>query len=59
MIRPKVCHYVRFEGQMLDLSFVNKTLIALTSTPSEDVVGATNESEQVRFSGNIGITLQK
>ena len=48
----KVCHYVRFEGQMLDLSFVNKTLIALTSTPSEDVVGATNESEQVRFSGN-------
>ena len=45
-----MCHWARFEGQMLDLSFVNKNIICLTSTPSDEL-NINNESEQVRFSG--------
>ena len=48
----KICCSSTFEGHLLDLSFVNKTVICLTSTPSEDP-GAINEGERVQFSGDM------
>ena len=47
----KTCHAARFEGVLLDLSFVNKTLVCLTSTPSDEP-GNVNESERIRYSGD-------
>jgi hypothetical protein len=47
----KVCHSAKFEGILLDISFVQKVVICLTSTPSDDP-GAINESERIRFSGD-------
>ncbi len=47
----KTCHAARFEGMLLDLSFVNKILVCLTSTPSDEP-GNVNESERIRYSGD-------
>ena len=47
----KTCHAARFEGVLLDLSFVNKTLVVLTSTPSDEP-GNVNESERIKYSGD-------
>ena len=47
----KTCHAARFEGVLLDLSFVNKTIVCLTSTPSDEP-GNVNESERIRYSGD-------
>ena len=46
-----ICHSMRFEGQVLDVSFVNKTVLCLNSTPTDEP-GSVNESERVRFTGD-------
>ena len=47
----QVSHWERFEGLLLDLSFVNQTVVALVSTPSDEM-GAANESERITCTGD-------
>ncbi len=47
----KVCHWSRFEGKLLDLSFAGKTVVCLVSTPTDEP-GGVNETERVQCSGD-------
>ena len=47
----KICHWVRFEGKLLDLSFSQKTVVALVSTPVDEP-GSVNDSETIKNTGD-------